>query len=103
MTEQLAPRIDRHVCHVCRSSATVTDEPVIAAKRLDCPQCGMYTISNNFFAYVSADEHWHQVKPLLSLALRWASDHSSPVVLHDGGDVGATIAAFEIALHQAGK
>ena len=75
----------------------------MASKRLDCPQCGTYSISNNFFGLVPVYRDWDQIKPLLSLALRWASDHSAPVVLRDGGDVAATIVAFEIALNQAGK
>ena len=83
-------------CYVCQSSATFTDDPVFAAKTLNCPQCGTYSISDDFFADVSADEHpWNQVKPKLSLALRWASDRAVPVTLGRGEDVMWAIGAYE--------
>src|SRR5450432_3699327 len=89
-------------CYVCQLPATISAEPAIATKRVDCPQCGTYSISADSFACVPADEHWNQVKALLSLALRWASHHDAPAVLTDGGDVGVVVAAYEIALLHGG-
>jgi hypothetical protein len=101
MNDPAAPRIP---CYVCQSPATIIDEPANATKRLNCPQCGKYSISYGLFGYVPAGErrHWNRDKPLLSLALRWASNHGTPAVLGDGGDVVAAILAYTACLLAGG-
>ena len=81
-------------CQVCQSPATETYILAIDAKRVECPKCGIYSISEYVFRDMP-DGLWDQIKSQLSLALRWKSDWGDPAVLRDGQDVMSVLAEYE--------
>ena len=93
-------------CIVCDSDANYTDDrrtslkPRILMKRVECPKCGIYSISYDLL-FSPAQPYWEN-RVRLSKALRLASDRGNPAYLGTPKDIVKTFSDLDRAEHAAG-
>ena len=83
----------RAICPLCDSMAKVAENPGIAARRFNCPVCGVFLISDDLLKTMRTEPHWKDTRAILSKPARRASDHGRPLHMLNKADVKRAIPA----------
>jgi hypothetical protein len=82
-------------CYLCDSEANwIHDPPLTTMQKVNCKECGTYSISEVLIAWMINAE-WQEIKPRLRNAVRWANIHFIHVDLREVEDVMRLIEAYD--------
>jgi len=85
------------VCPLCQSAALAVALNS-SSWRYTCPTCGTFELDDFATQMFGSQEHWDEIRLLLSKAARKASDEGHPLKLRDEESLLQAIAIYRVGI-----